>query len=63
MQERIAEYRRIAVFGGVYSNAPALEAMLADVRGRDVEAVFCLGDMGGFGPLRQPGKGNGNPTQ
>jgi hypothetical protein len=50
VQERIAEYRRIAVFGVVYSNARALEAMLADARGRDVEAVFCPGDMGGFGP-------------
>ena len=50
VQERVAEYRRIAVFGGVYSNALALEAMLADARSRDVEAVFCLGDMGGFGP-------------
>lgn len=44
------EYRRIAVFGGVYSNALALEAMLTDARARGVEAVFCLGDMGGFGP-------------
>jgi diadenosine tetraphosphatase ApaH/serine/threonine PP2A family protein phosphatase len=45
-----SEHRRIAVFGGVYNNALALEAMLADARRRDVEAVFCLGDMGGFGP-------------
>lgn len=44
------EYRRIAVFGGVYNNALALEALLADARRRDVDAVFCLGDMGGFGP-------------
>jgi predicted phosphodiesterase len=44
------EYRRIAVFGGVYSNHLALEATLADVRRRDVDAVFCLGDMGAFGP-------------
>jgi len=42
--------RRIAVFGGVYSNAHALAAMLADARGRDVDAIFCLGDLGGFGP-------------
>jgi diadenosine tetraphosphatase ApaH/serine/threonine PP2A family protein phosphatase len=48
--EHPGEYRRIAVLGGVYSNAPALEATLADARRRDVEAVFCLGDMGGFGP-------------
>jgi predicted phosphodiesterase len=46
----LPEYRRIAVFGGVYSNTPALEATLEDARRRDVEAVFCLGDMGGFGP-------------
>jgi diadenosine tetraphosphatase ApaH/serine/threonine PP2A family protein phosphatase len=44
------EYRRIAVFGGVYNNALALQATLEDARRRDVEAVFCLGDMGGFGP-------------
>ncbi|HKZ08546.1 MAG TPA: metallophosphoesterase family protein [Methylomirabilota bacterium] len=46
----VPEYRRIAVFGGVYGNALALEATLADARRRDVDAVFCLGDMGGFGP-------------
>jgi predicted phosphodiesterase len=48
--ERVREYRRIAVFGGVYDNALALEATLADARTREVEAIFCLGDMGGFGP-------------
>ena len=46
----MSEYRRIAVFGGVYNNAPALRATLADARHRDVDAVFCLGDLGGFGP-------------
>jgi diadenosine tetraphosphatase ApaH/serine/threonine PP2A family protein phosphatase len=45
-----AEYRRIAVFGGVYNNAVALRATLDDARRRDVDAVFCLGDLGGFGP-------------
>ncbi len=50
MQELLTEYRRVAVFGGVYNNAPALEATLDDARRRDVEAIFCLGDMGGFGP-------------
>jgi predicted phosphodiesterase len=48
--ERIRKYRRIAVFGGVYNNYLALEATLEDARKRAVEAVFCLGDMGGFGP-------------
>jgi predicted phosphodiesterase len=46
----VSGYQRIAVFGGVYSNAPALRAMLEDARARDVEAVCCLGDVGGFGP-------------
>lgn len=42
--------RRIAVFGGVYSNYLALEAALADAARRGAEAVYCLGDLGGFGP-------------
>ncbi len=42
--------RRIALLGGVYSNHLALEAALADARARGAEAVFCLGDLGGFGP-------------
>lgn len=41
---------RIAVFGGVYSNYLALAAALADVRSRGVDAVYCLGDLGAFGP-------------
>jgi diadenosine tetraphosphatase ApaH/serine/threonine PP2A family protein phosphatase len=48
--ERVSEHRRIAVLGGVYANAEALAAVLADARRRDPEAVFCLGDLGGFGP-------------
>ena len=43
-------YRRIAVFGGVYSNYLALTATLEDARRREVDAMFCLGDLGGFGP-------------
>jgi diadenosine tetraphosphatase ApaH/serine/threonine PP2A family protein phosphatase len=48
--DEMREYRRVAVFGGVYNNTLALEATLEDTRQRDVEAIFCLGDMGGFGP-------------
>jgi len=55
-------YRRIAVFGGVYNNHLALTETLRDARQRGAEALFCLGDLGGFGPnpdrvyslLRQP---------
>ncbi|QDT00696.1 metallophosphoesterase family protein [Adhaeretor mobilis] len=41
---------RIALFGGVYSNYLALEATLVDARNRGVDAVYCLGDFGAFGP-------------
>jgi predicted phosphodiesterase len=41
---------RIAVFGGVYNNYLALAAALADVKRRGVDAVYCLGDLGAFGP-------------
>jgi diadenosine tetraphosphatase ApaH/serine/threonine PP2A family protein phosphatase/pyruvate-formate lyase-activating enzyme len=40
---------RIAVFGGVYANTHALDAVLTDARGRGCEELFCLGDLGGFG--------------
>jgi predicted phosphodiesterase len=41
---------RMAVFGGVYNNYLALDAALRDARARGVDAVFCLGDLGAFGP-------------
>ncbi len=41
-------FERILVFGGVYSNHHALRALLH--RARDADAVYCLGDLGGFGP-------------
>ncbi len=43
-------FGRIAVFGGVYSNRFSLEAVLEDARRRGVDAVYSLGDLGGFGP-------------
>jgi calcineurin-like phosphoesterase family protein len=43
-------FGRIAVFGGVYSNHPGLAALLPDAARRGAEAVYCLGDLGGFGP-------------
>jgi diadenosine tetraphosphatase ApaH/serine/threonine PP2A family protein phosphatase len=41
---------RYAVFGGVYNNWLALEAVLDDAARRGAVEVFCLGDLGGFGP-------------
>jgi predicted phosphodiesterase len=44
------DFGRIAVFGGIYNNHLALAEALADAARREVEAIFCLGDLGGFGP-------------
>jgi predicted phosphodiesterase len=41
---------RVALFGGIYSNYLALEAAIADARRRGVDAIYCLGDLGAFGP-------------
>ncbi|HUS66786.1 MAG TPA: metallophosphoesterase family protein [Kofleriaceae bacterium] len=41
---------KYAVLGGVYNNHLALEATLADARRRGCARVYCLGDLGGFGP-------------
>ena len=43
-------YRRVAVFGGVYSNHLALSAAIESARAREVDAILCLGDLGAFGP-------------
>jgi predicted phosphodiesterase len=41
---------RLALIGGIYSNYLALEQALVDARRRNVDGVFCLGDLGAFGP-------------
>src|SRR5690349_19528406 len=43
-------FSRIVVFGGVYSNHFALEALLTQAAAHGAEAVYCLGDLGAFGP-------------
>lgn len=43
-------YSKIAVFGGIYNNHHALSALLEDAAERGAEAIYCLGDLGGFGP-------------
>ncbi|MEO6326952.1 MAG: metallophosphoesterase family protein [Thermoanaerobaculia bacterium] len=48
--EEHGEKSRLVCFGGVYSNAPALTAMLARVAGVPKDEVYCLGDLtGGYG--------------
>ena len=40
----------VGLFGGVYSNHPALLATLQDARAAGAETIVCLGDLGAFGP-------------
>jgi predicted phosphodiesterase len=40
----------IALFGGVYSNHRALAALLEDAPRRGARQIYCLGDLGAFGP-------------
>ncbi|MFW6201433.1 MAG: metallophosphoesterase family protein [Gemmatimonadota bacterium] len=47
---RVPAYTRVAAFGGIYSNHLALRRAIDDARERGAEALFCLGDMGAFGP-------------
>lgn len=41
---------RLALFGGIYSNYHALQTALEDARRRNVDGIYCLGDLGAFGP-------------
>lgn len=41
---------QIAIISDVHSNLPALEAVLADIAGRGIEQIYCLGDLVGKGP-------------
>jgi len=42
---------RIAIFSDVHGNLPALDAVLADIDARRVDAVYCLGDLVGYAPF------------
>jgi predicted phosphodiesterase len=39
-----------AIISDVHSNYEALQAVLKDIEGQDVEGVYCLGDVIGYGP-------------
>lgn len=41
---------RVALISDIHANLPALEAVLADVAGRDIDAVYHLGDLVGYAP-------------
>ena len=40
---------RIAVFSDIHGNLPALDAVLADIQRQHFDAVYCLGDLVGYG--------------
>lgn len=41
---------RIALFGGLYSNHLALRAAITVAQNRGADVIYCLGDLGAFGP-------------
>ncbi|MBT5018019.1 metallophosphoesterase family protein [Planctomicrobium sp.] len=41
---------KFAFFGGIYNNYLALESAIKDSQKRGVEQLYCLGDIGAFGP-------------
>jgi putative phosphoesterase len=40
---------RIAIVSDIHGNLPALEAVLADLRAQKPDAIYCLGDLVGYG--------------
>jgi putative phosphoesterase len=42
---------KLAIVSDIHGNLPALEAVLADIRLHDVDAVYCLGDLVGYAPF------------
>ncbi|NOV00837.1 metallophosphoesterase family protein [Paenibacillus planticolens] len=41
---------KIAIISDIHGNLPALEAVLADIKQRGIERIYCLGDLVGKGP-------------
>lgn len=42
--------KRIAVISDIHGNLPALQAVLKDIKDRNIDTIFCLGDLIGMGP-------------
>ncbi|HKE85029.1 MAG TPA: metallophosphoesterase family protein [Vicinamibacterales bacterium] len=40
---------RLALFSDIHGNLPALDAVLTDIQRQTVDAVYCLGDLVGYG--------------
>lgn len=41
---------QIALISDIHGNIPALEAVLKDIKQREIETIYCLGDLIGKGP-------------
>lgn len=41
---------KIAIISDIHGNLPALEAVLTDIKSRDIDKIYCLGDLAGKGP-------------
>jgi diadenosine tetraphosphatase ApaH/serine/threonine PP2A family protein phosphatase len=41
---------KIAILSDIHSNLEALDAALEYIRGRDIDNIYCLGDIVGYGP-------------
>ncbi len=41
---------KIAIISDIHGNIPALESVLADITKRNINSIFCLGDLAGKGP-------------
>ena len=39
-----------ALISDIHSNIEALQSVLADIRAKEVDEIFCLGDVVGYGP-------------
>lgn len=50
MNESAEEPHRYALISDIHANLPALEAVLADIDGRTLDAIYHLGDLVGYAP-------------
>jgi len=46
----LAQLRRVAVVSDIHGNLHALRAVLEAIAGEEVDAIWCLGDLVGYGP-------------
>ena len=50
-RSRVEESLKRAIISDIHANLPALEAVLGDIEKRDVDSIYCLGDVIGYGPF------------